>query len=141
MSEIKNKLIVSDNDKLALAQMAYGENAGEDLDTLKMTIQSAINRLLSGRSKEFGATIPDVLKKGYYAVSKNSPLYQQAVTGKFPDITSKAKFSTIQKLVDAIIGDEDFGKVQFYFRPEEAKGLKSKLKRLGNVGVYETYSY
>jgi len=135
------KIKLSKEDRLALAQMAYGENAGEDNDTVKMTIQTAVNRLLSGRAKEFGKDIPEVLKKGYYAVSKNSPLYQQAVSGKFSDVPSKVRFSEIQKLTDAIIDDGDFGKAQFYFKPDEAKALKKKLVPQGNVGKYETYSY
>ena len=144
----KKKVELSKEDKLALAQMAYGENVSEDDDVVKMTVQSAINRLLSGRTKEFGATIPEILKRGYYAVSKKNTPYQQAVSQKFPDIQSKARFASIQKLVDAIVGDEDFGKAQFYFTPNEIEKL-SKAKKFdfklvkprGVVGKYQTFSY
>lgn len=143
-----NDIILNDADKLALAQMVYGENAGEDSVTQKMTAQSAINRLASGRSKEFGATLPEVLKKGYYAVSKNSPLYKQAVTEKFPDVGAKAKFYEIKKLIDAITTDKDYGKTMFYFRPEEEAQLKKgkkfnfdTVKPTGRVGPYNTYGY
>jgi len=137
------------DDILAIAHMAYGENAGEDNDTVKMTIQTAINRLRSGRSKEFGGDIPSILKKGYYAVSKNSPLYQQAVSGKFPDIKSKARAAEIQKLTEAIVGDKDYGEAQFYFRPEEEKKLRKNpkafnfkaVKPKGQIGKYNVYAY
>lgn len=136
-------------DIIALSQMVYGENAGEDTATQKMTAQSAINRLRSGRIKEFGATIPEILQQGYYAVKDNTPLYQQAVSGNFPDISSKAKFSEIQKLIESIVADQDYGKAQFYFRPEEEENLRKNPKKFnfdlvkpqGQVGVYNTYSY
>ena len=137
----KPVLQLTPEDRTALAQMAYGENASEDNDTIKMTVQSAINRLKSGRAKEFGATIPEVLKKGYYAVSKNSPLYQQAVSKKLPDFNSKKRYGEIEALTNAIIDDQDFGNTMFYFKPSEASSLKKKLKRQGTVGQYETYSY
>lgn len=132
---------LSNDDIKALAQMAYAENGGEDDDTVKMTVQTALNRLNSGRTKEFGATMPDVLKKGYYAVSKNSPLHEQAVSGKFPDLQSKARFAQVHKLTQAIVGDEDYGDGMFYFKPDEAKSLKKNLRKTGNVGKYEVYSY
>jgi hypothetical protein len=140
---VKNNqtLNLSNADRKALANMAYAENGGEDNDTVKMTVQTALNRLRSGRTKEFGGTMQDVLKKGYYAVSKNSPLHQQAVSGKFPDLQSKARHAEVSKLTDAVVGDGDYGEGLFYFRPQEANGLKKKLKSQGNVGKYEVYSY
>ena len=132
---------LTQDDIAAIARMAYGENAGEDNDTVKMTIQTPINRLRSGRSKEFGGDIPSILKKGYYAVSKNSPLYQQAASGKFPDIKSKARMAEIQKLTEAVVGDKDYGNAQFFFKPNEAMSLKKKLKSQGKVGKYDVYSY
>ncbi len=137
----KPVLNITPADRVAIAQMAYGENASEDDETVKMTVQSAINRLGSGRAKEFGSTVPEVLKKGYYAVSKNSPLYKQAVSKKFPDFNSKKRYAEIETLTNAIIDDQDFGNAMFYFKPAEAQALKKKLKRQGTVGKYETYSY
>lgn len=136
-------------DLLALAQMVYGENAGEDIATQKMTAQTAINRLRSGRTKEFGSTIPEVLQKGYYAVSKNSPMYQQAKSGNFPDVSSRAKFGEIKKLIESMVADQDYGNAMFYFRPEEEDDLRKNPKKFnfnlvkpqGRVGVYNTYSY
>lgn len=144
----KKKVELSQEDMIALAQMAYAENASEDDDTVKMTVQTAINRLLSGRGKEFGKTIPEILKKGYYAVSSNSPLHQQAVSGKLPDSTSQVRYSEIEKLVQGIDKDADYGNAMFYFKPEEEAKMKKKgnfnfnaVKPTGKVGKYNTYSY
>lgn len=140
---------LSPDDIAAIARMAYGENAGEDNDTVKMTIQTALNRLRSGKTKEFGGDIPTVLKKGYYAVSKNSPLYQQAVSGKFPDVKSKARAAEIQKLTEAVVGDKDYGEGMFYFTSDEEKKLRKTpkafnfkaVKPKGKVGKYNVYAY
>lgn len=144
----KRKLNLSKDELTALARMAYAENASQDNNTVKMTVQSALNRLLSGRKKEFGGSIPEILQKGYYAVKDNTPLYQQAIRGKFPDLQSKARFAEIQKLTEAIAGDEDYGNVQFYFTKDEKDRLSrakkfdfSKVKPVGKVGKYLTFSY
>ena len=144
----KNEFKLNEKDKLALAQMVYGENVGQADDVLKMTIQSAINRLRSGKTKEFGGTMGDVLKKGYYAVRNPNVPYKESVSGKFSDVSSKAKFGAIKKLVDVIVGDQDFGNAMFYFTPEEeiklnkSKGFNFKaVKPTGKVGQYNTYGY
>lgn len=133
----------------AIAQMAYAENASEGDDVVKMTIQTALNRYLSGRG-EFakGPGMKDILKEGYYAVKKNSPLYQQAVSGKFPDKQSQIRYAQIEKLLEAILADKDYGQAMFYFTPEERERMIrekefdfKKVKPTGKVGKYETYSY
>jgi len=137
----KPKYQLSKEDKDLIANMVYAENASEDDATTKMTIQTAYNRLRSGRKKEFGKNAAEVLKKGYYSVSKNSPLYQEATSKKFKDVTSKARHASIRKQIDAIEGDQDFGKAMFFFKPGEAQSLRKKLKSTGKVGKYDTYSY
>ena len=143
---------LSPEDQIALINMVYGENASEDAETIKMTAQTAINRLRSPRDKEFGATMPEVLSKGYNAVKDNTDLYQQGVTGKFPDDISRNKHADIGKQVESIIGDQDFGEAQFFFRPEEEEAIKNNprgkkifnfdnVKSKGKVGVYNTYGY
>lgn len=143
-----SQLQLSPADLVSLAQMAYAENASEPNDVVKMTVQTALNRLRSGRGKEFGASMPDVLNKGYYAVKNKSPLYQQAVSGKFPDMQSKTRYADIVKLVEAIVGDEDYGEAVFYFTPEEEEKLRKgnkfnfkAVKPSGSVGKYRTYKY
>lgn len=145
MAEVPFDLTPQDRDMLA--QMVYGENVSDPSSWL-MTGQSAVNRLRSGRKKEFGGTLPEVLKKGYYAVSKNSPTYQQAASGQFPDVGAKAKYGEIRKVIDMMLADQNFGKAQFYFKPEEEEKLRAKksfnfkaVKPAGKVGQYNTYFY
>jgi len=133
---------------LALQQMVHGEGAGTDIDTRKMIAQSAISRLTSGRKKEFGGTISDVLKKGYYAVKNPNTPYKQAVSGKFLDTPSKVSWGETKKIVEAVLGDKDYGKHQFYFTDPEITKLKknkgfdfSKVKSQGQVGDYKLFGY
>ena len=87
-----------DIDVVQLANMMYGENASEDYDTMVMTGSSAMQRLLANKPKEFGATLPEVLQKGYCSVSQNSPMYQQASSGKFPDEKSELKYKQAMQI-------------------------------------------
>jgi spore germination cell wall hydrolase CwlJ-like protein len=138
----------SQSDIQAIKQAVYGEGASTDDATMKMIAQSIINRANSGRSKEFGATVPDMLKKGYYAVSNPNEPYKQATTGNFPDTQSKAAWGRASKLVDIAMSEPDSGKHQFYFTDDEINRQKkkksfdfSKVKSTGRVGNYETYGY
>jgi hypothetical protein len=147
MADIPMALNLSPADVLALQQMVYGEET-QDTDTMKMIAQSALNRLKSGKKKEFGGSIPEITKKGYYAVSKQNTPYKQALSQKFPDITSKVAWGNAKKVVEAVVGDKDYGDVMFYFKPDEEKKLKvekkfdfSKVRRTGKVGNYNLYSY
>ena len=127
---------------LALASMIYGENASEDYDTMVMTGSTALNRLEANRPEEFGADLPEVLQKGYYAVSQNSPMHQQAVSGKFPDEKSELKFKQALQIAYGLQkGTIPRVKGQFFFKKGEAKGLRKKLKFINKVGIYDVYAY
>ena len=131
-----------DNDVLALGAMIYGENGGENYDTMVMTGSSALNRLEANRPEEFGATLPEVLQKGYYAVSQNSPMFQQAMSGKFPDEKSELAFKKAMQVSYGLIeGTIPRTKGQFFFKKGEAKSLRKKLKSVGKTGKYDVYSY
>jgi hypothetical protein len=128
--------------------MVYGEET-QDTDTMRMITQSALNRLLSGKKKEFGGSIPEITKKGYYAVSKKNTPYQQAVSQKFPDVPSKVAWGNAKKVVEAVLGDKDYGQGhQFYFTDKEIEKLKkskkfdfSKVKAKGASGKYKLFGY
>lgn len=154
----KAGLSLSDADKLAISQAVFGEAAGEPTDVQKMVIQTVLNRLRSGRKKEFGGNVNDILKRGYYAVSNPNDPYKQAMSGVFPDVNSKAKFGRVKKLLDAVLADQDYGQGHFYFTPEEEKKLRLKniqrqaakrppafnfsaVKPFGQVGKYNVYGY
>lgn len=131
-----------DQTAMELAQLIYGENASEDFDTMVMTGSSALNRLESGKEKEFGGSLPEVMQKGYYAVSQNSPMYQQALSGDFPDEKSQESFKrALQVSYGLLTGTIPRHKAQFFFKKGEATALRKKLKPTGKVGKYETYSY
>jgi hypothetical protein len=141
---------MSDDELMMLASMIYGEAASEDYDTMHMVGSSAINRLSSGKSAEFGRNMPEVLYKGYYAVSKNSPMFQQAMTRKFPDKNSEEKFKQALAISSGLLkGTIKPKSGLFYFKPEEIKKLKKnkkvfdfdKVKSVGKTGKYEVFEY
>jgi hypothetical protein len=133
---------IMDRNVVDLANTIYGENASEDYDTMVMTGSSALNRLEAGRPQEFGATLPDVLQKGYYSVSQNSPMYQQAVGGKFPDEKSETAYKRALQISYGLINKTiERTKGEFFFKKGEAKGLRKKLKFVSKVGKYDVYSY
>jgi len=148
--ESQKRFELSDNDKLSIAQAVFGEGANASPEVMKMMAQSMINRARSGRKEDFGATIPEILQKGYYAVSKQNKPYKQAVSNKFPDALSKEKWGIAQQVVKNILQDQDFGDVLFYFTPEEETEMKkkgkkvfdfSKVKPKGKADKYNLYSY
>lgn len=135
----------TDADILAIQQMVYGEGADQPYDVMKMMAQSAFNRALSGRKREFGKTIQDVLNKGYYAVKNRNKPYSQAVSGKFEDELSQKAWAQAQQVVNDIITNNDYGDVLFYFTPEEIKNMKgfkfNLVKPVGEVGKYKLFTY
>jgi hypothetical protein len=114
------------NDVLAMANLIYGEAGGEGEDFMKMVGSSVMQRAMVGR--EFGSTIQDVVnnpKSGYYAVQKNSPMYQQAVSQSFPDEQSQMQYKRAVQIASGLVsGDIGFGNTQFYFTDKEIKKLK-----------------
>lgn len=142
-----------DNLIKALADMIYGEGASTDLATMTMIGSTAINRVNSGRLQEFGEGLGGVLTQpnAYYAVQDNSPMYQQAVSGKFPDKTSENSYKRAMQVASGLIkGTIEPTKGEFYFKPEEVRKLKRKgskvfnfknVKRHDDVGGYEVYGY
>ena len=142
-----DNFVLAEPDKLALARMVYGEAADQDYDVMKMIAQTAINRLRSGRSKEFGADINRVLQKGYYAVNNPNTPYKQAVAGSFPDEVSQKKWEQANQVINDIIQSGDYGQAMFYFKPDEIKKMSPKAFNFdlvvptGEVGPYQTFSY
>ena len=140
-----------DNTILALANAIYGEAASEDIDTMKMVGSVALNRLEAGKIDEFGSSMPEVLQKGFYAVSNPNEPYKQAISGQFPDKLSETKYKQALSIASGLVrGTIDRSKGQFYFTDNEVKKLKGKgkksfnfdvVKPTGKVGKYNTYSY
>ena len=139
----------NDKDIGLLARMIYGEGAGEDYNTMHVIGSSAINRLNANRPKEFGINLQDVLKKGYYAVRMQNDPYKQALSGKFTDDISKAKWDMANQVARGLItGELPPLPAMFYFTDEEIEKLSKKnrfdfnqVKPTGAVGKYKTYTY
>lgn len=132
----------SPEDIEAMAQAVYGEET-LDADVQKMIAQTMLSRMRSNRSKEFGADVPEMLRKGYYAVSNQNIPYKEATGGK-----RKVEIGALKKQIEALIADEDYGDSQFYFTPEEIKKKKEKGSFNFNIvnprkiiGGYQTYGY
>ena len=142
LREEEERQKIMDEGVKQIADIIYGENGSEDYDTMVMTGSSVLNRFLTTRDKEFGTSIPEVGQKGYYAVSNNTPMYQQAVTGKFPDEASANKYKqALQVAYGLFKGTIEKHPAQFFFKKGEASGLRKKLKSTGKVGIYDTYAY
>jgi len=133
-----------------LANTIYGEGASTDYNTMKMIGSSIINRVSSGRAKEFGSSIPEVAQKGYYAVSNPNVPYKQAIAGKFPDKASETAYKQALAVASGLIkGTIQPDKVHFYFTDKEINKLKKNPKRFdfkrvkptGEVGQYKLFSY
>lgn len=138
----------------ALAQLIYAESGGEDYDTMKMVGSSVIKRLQSGRIKEFGENIQDVINSTaspYYSVTEKSPLLLEAQSGKFKDKMSEDAFKRSYAIASGLIkGTIKPDNVMFFFKPEEEIKLRKKGSKVfnfsyvhptGKIGKYNLYSY
>jgi hypothetical protein len=141
----------NDQDINQVAAIIYGEGASTDDETMRMIGSSVFNRLDANRAEEFGDSIASVGQKGYYAVKDNTDLYQQAVTGKFPDKVSEDAYKRALAQASGLAkGTIDRHSAMFFFKDKEVKNLKSKGSKVFNfdavnegetVGEYRTYSY
>lgn len=129
-----------------LLATAYGEAANQDYNSKVRVISTMFNRALSGK-REFGADtgkITDVLK-GYYAYSKQSPKYQEALSQKFPDKASEDSYKQIVAITSGILrGKIDKTTDEFFITPAEAKKTKmnmSLLEKTGSNKVWNFYRY
>lgn len=140
-----------DADVVAMAATIYGENASEDYDTMVMTGSTMLNRLDADRPKEFGSSVQEIARKGYYAVKDNSPTFQQAITGRFPDAQSEKKWKQALQIAYGLkTGSIDRVGGHFYFTDSEVKKLKAagkkvfdftQVKKIGRTGKYNVFSY
>lgn len=112
---------------LPVLATAYGEAASEDFGSKVEVLSTILNRAESGK-EEFGAhtgKITDVLQKGYYAYSKQSPKFTEALSQKFPDKESEDSFKEIVAIFSGMLK----GKVKrtdslFFFTPKEVERIR-----------------
>lgn len=129
-----------------LMATVYGEAANQDYDTKIRVASTIFNRALSGK-KEFGGDtgkMSDVLK-GYYAYSKQSPKFLEALNQKFPDKASENSYKEIIAITSGILR----GKIaktndEFFITPKEATKTKMNmtlLEKTGSNKVWNFYRY
>ena len=142
---------MADLDTLALGNMIYGEVGSLDYDTMVKFGSSALNRLEANRPEEFGATLPEVLQKGYYAVSNPNDPYTWAITGKFPNEDEENRYKQSLSVAYGLRkGTIERQEGMFLFTPKEEKGMRKKgkkvfdfeqVKSVGKTDKYNIYSY
>lgn len=139
------------SDTTKLAAMIYGEVGNKKADVMRKVGSTALNRLASGKVKEFGGNLDEVLVKGYNAVKDNSPMFTQAATGKFPDELSANQYKQALAIASGLVkGTIKPDKGQFYFKQSEISKLKKKGKKAFNFDAvknvdefdeYKMFSY
>lgn len=119
---------------LPVIATVYGEAANQDFDTKVKIASTILNRAESGKS-EFGADtgkISDVLKRGYYAYSKESPKFTEAMAQKFPDKKSEDAYKDAVAAVSGLVsGKIPRADAQFFLTPKEI----AKVKRTGSMNM------
>lgn len=133
---------------LDLAATMFGEEATGNIKNLEMIGSSILNRVESGRAEEFGATIPEVTQKGYYAKSQMNDPYKWAVEGNFPDKDSEKYFKKALQIASGLMsGKIERRKGQFYFTDDEMKKQKDagfdfkQVEALDKIGKYNVLQY
>lgn len=133
-----------------LADVIFGEAANQSPEVMTMVGSTVLNRASAGRAKEFGATLPEIIQKGYYAASNPNVPYRQATTGQFPDEKSLNQYKQATSIASGLYrGTIEKMKGHFYFTNKEIKKLKKRPKRfnfnavkeVGRAGDYTTFSY
>lgn len=128
----------------------YGEEAKGNRDNLIVAGSSILNRRDSGRTSEFGETIPEITQKGYFAkINQNDP-YVWGVTGKFPDKVSEKNYKkTMQVARGLVSGEIERTPGLFYMTEDEIKSKKkpdsdfdmSLVEEVGRGGSYRLLDY
>ena len=155
MSRTPEEMFQASRDLKELTDIIYGEGASTDKDVMAMQGSSVLNRLESNRKKEFGEeTIANIGARGYNAVKNNTDLYQQGVTGKFPDKTSETAYKKAMAVASGLLkGTIARHKAQFFFTEKEEMRIRDAgeegkkefdfdlVKRGEDSGDYRTYHY
>ncbi len=136
---------------LPVLATAYGEGADQDFNSKVEILSTILNRAESGKP-EFGADtgkISDVLQKGYYAYSKQSPKFLEALNQKFPDKASEDSFKEFLAAFSGLLkGKIKRTKSVFFLTPKEIERVKknksmdmSLLEKTGQNNTWIFYKY
>jgi len=138
------------NDLTTLTNLIYGEAANQDAKVMKMVGSSAINRMKSGRTKEFGSTLEEIAQRGYYAVKNPNQPMKEAMSGKFGSPEAENKYKQAMSIASGLLrGTIEPDKGLFYFKKDEISRLKKTpkvfnfkaVRSVGKSGDYEVFDY
>ena len=138
------------SDLTTLTNLIYGEAADQKPDVMKMVGSSAVNRMKSGRTEEFGGTMDEIAQKGYYAVKNPNKPMQEAMSGKFGSPEAENKYKQAMSIASGLLkGTIEPDKGMFYFKKDEIAKLKKTpkvfnfkmVKSVGKSGDYEVFDY
>lgn len=141
---------MASSDLVTLTNLIYGEAANQSPEVMKMIGSTAVNRMNSGRTKEFGFNLDEIARKGYYAVSNPNEPMKEALSGKFRTPESENKYKQAMSIASGLLrGTIEPDKGMFYFTPDEIKKLKKTpkvfnfkaVKSVGKSGGYEVFDY
>jgi hypothetical protein len=136
--------------EVEIAKAVHGEGAGASKEFRKMVASTILNRADAGRGKEFGGSIPEILQKGYYAVSNPNEPYKEASSMKFKSKESENSFKETLQLVSGMMkGTIKRYPGLFYFNAKEVARLKksprefdlSKVRDVGGVDSFRVFDY
>jgi len=141
-------------DNVRLAAIIHGESSGQKDNVKTMVGSTVLNRLDSGRTREFGDTVEGVItsqNSPYFAALNNSEQFQQGATQKFPDKISENDFKKSLQIANGLMrGTIPRHEGMFFFTGQEISGMKRRKKKVfdfkqvretGKVGKFSTFSY
>ena len=146
----------NDQDLKQLTDLIYGDGASTSPEIMAMIGSTVLNRLDSGRIEEFGGNMQEVInhQNAYYAAQDNTDLYQQGVSGNFPDETSQKAYKQAMAVASGLMkGSIDRHKAMFYFKEKEEMRIRNAgddgkkefnfdvVNRADDSGDYRTYTY
>lgn len=139
---------ISSTGIMPLAAVMYAASANQkDAHAIRVG-STVLNRLKSGKP-EFGAdtgSITNVIQKGYYEY--NSPLWQEAMSGKFKDKVSEDRFKKIMALGSGLMrGTVETQPGEFFFTDSEIPKIKKQgfnmnlVEEVGKSGDHRFFRY
>lgn len=133
----------SQQDEKLLAALIFGESANQPFEVMHRVGSTVLNRMRQ-RPREFGGSIKDVIyhKNAYYAAQDGNKPFQQAMSLDFKDSLSREKYDVARVIARGLLsGALPALEGQFFFKDNEAKALRSKLRKVSAEGPYSFYSY
>ena len=131
---------LTDGDLYNITATVYGEVGSLGEDAWEMAASTVFNR--RGVREWKNKPVGQILNEGYYANQNANVPFTQAMSGKFANTNEETKFKKMMAMVQAMAkGTRKPVEGQFFFKKNEAKSLKKKLRKVGKVSEYDVYAY